>query len=618
MAPNQYRGFRKVKWTSEIVINEIKRIHSLEENLNATNIRKKYSSLYYAASRHCGSWQEALSQAGFKYETLNRSVLSKEEILNEIKALSLQGEDLSTKNVRKNHKKLHDYAYRKFGSWKNACLKLGIEVNSRKQWSEDKVISEIKRFHDSGESLHSRNLQEKYNSLLKAAIRYYSSWDNAVTRAGFDIHEVKRSGKREASRKISEAAIKRNNSIENLEYQKEKIIGELREMYSSGVGFSYKSFSNGYSGLRERMIKYFGSIENAINEAGFDYENIKKKNRVRKWTIDKILSEIKRIHSNDEPLNVSYIIQNHRPLYRACVAHIGSWDEALGLVGIDYNKIKNNVIENVKQKSTIYTESYVIQELRKMKSLGMVLSKKNISEYSSPLIDACYNRFGSLENAINAAGFKYSEEYNLARKDWLNRQMEVQQKWSPELIINEILRLKTDGSPLTTSYIKRHHQSLYDGANNHIGSWAKAVEAAGLNYQEIREDKHKASYCGMLFEKLVDELLSELGILYKKHDHDKWNPDYVLKNDVWMDAKLSQWTVFESKTIDRYIQHCKLLVIVYMRGRRGDIGDEIINEKVRLLSVYNLIKQLHKYKQAYYVNKIAEIENKLSEFENWV
>jgi hypothetical protein len=120
-----------------------------------------------------------------------------------------------------------------------------------------------------------------------------------------------------------------------------------------------------------------------------------------------------------------------------------------------------------------------------------------------------------------------------------------------------------------------------------------------------------------LFEKLVDELLIDIGVVYEKYEHERWNPDYILHNNVWMDAKLSQWTVFESNTIERYKEHCRMLTIVYMRGRRGEISDIIIDKNVRLISVYKFIKQLPKYKQKKYHEAISEIKTILHEFEMW-
>jgi hypothetical protein len=115
---------------------------------------------------------------------------------------------------------------------------------------------------------------------------------------------------------------------------------------------------------------------------------------------------------------------------------------------------------------------------------------------------------------------------------------------------------------------------------------------------------------GKLFERVVNELLIDLKINYKKVYNQKLNPDYVLKNKVWMDAKLSRWTITQSscKTLEKYEPHCNLLSIIYLRG---EVMDKMITKKTRILSVHLLIKQLPRHLQSIYTEKCNEIEKML-------
>ena len=60
----------------------------------------------------------------------------------------------------------------------------------------------------------------------------------------------------------------------------------------------------------------------------------------------------------------------------------------------------------------------------------------------------------------------------------------------------------------------------------------EVVIKAGFNYENIREDRYQSSRYGLIFEKILDELLKEMGIHYKKYSHKQWNPDYLLNNNV--------------------------------------------------------------------------------------
>lgn len=118
--------------------------------------------------------------------------------------------------------------------------------------------------------------------------------------------------------------------------------------------------------------------------------------------------------------------------------------------------------------------------------------------------------------------------------------------------------------------------------------------------------RHAIDY-GKLFERMVDELLIELNIYYKKGYNKKIKPDYVFKNNIWADAKLSRWTITQPscETVEKYEPYCTLLNIIYLRG---EVLDKMITKKTRLISVHLLIKQLPKHLQRVYSERCNEIE----------
>ena len=487
----------------------------------------------------------------------------------------------------------------------------------RIKWNKKKVIEEINALADSGEGLYTRNVTRVNNSLLKAARRYYGTWEKALTKAGFDYEAVKRQGREEGSKRISDGARERYLNDDYIAKQKESIKERLRTMHHENPLLTHSYLLENGNGILAMIHKYFGTIEEAMKEVGIDYGEIKKKTTRRKWSDEHIVEQLEKIIRNNEPLNVAYIIERHRQLYRSCVEYLGSWDKALALVGVDYASIKEEHRERMKSMATQYSKEYVISELHQMKKSDVPLTRKWIKARSESLYDACYNRFGSLQMAVIAAGFDYVEEMEKAKSLWLQRQREVQMKWHKEAVVYEIKLLHEEGNLLSSSFIRNMHHSLYDGAVNRFGSWGLAIEAAGFAYDEIREDSRNASYCGRLFEDMVDELFLELGVVYEKYAHEKYDPDYVFDHNVWADAKLSQWTVYSSDTIENYLKHCRYLIIVYMRGRRGEVGDRCELPNVRFISVFNYIKQLPKYRQLYYSKEIERIDDILKTFEEW-
>jgi len=58
-------------------------------------------------------------------------------------------------------------------------------------------------------------------------------------------------------------------------------------------------------------------------------------------------------------------------------------------------------------------------------------------------------------------------------------------KWSAEIVISAIKRLRKQGKPLNPSYISKHYKSLETAAYSYCGSWKSAVEAAGIPYDSV-------------------------------------------------------------------------------------------------------------------------------------
>lgn len=85
----------------------------------------------------------------------------------------------------------------------------------------------------------------------------------------------------------------------------------------------------------------------------------------------------------------------------------------------------------------------------------------------------CYPISGHLPTPLQAS----CQEYKM-----------VMQRWSRELIAQEIKRLHEEGHTLRHSEVAIKHQRLVSAAVRYFGSWAAAVTAAGINYTEIRKE----------------------------------------------------------------------------------------------------------------------------------
>lgn len=127
----------------------------------------------------------------------------------------------------------------------------------------------------------------------------------------------------------------------------------------------------------------------------------------------------------------------------------------------------------------LWTKEKLIAEIKRLHAEGVDLSPTAIQKTHSALFSSARSgsHFGSWRDAIEAAGLDYDD---------LKR---VKQRWSREEILLRIREMHTQGHDLLDPKFKIKNRSLYLAACAHryFGSWRRAVEAAGLDHETMRE-----------------------------------------------------------------------------------------------------------------------------------
>ena len=91
-----------------------------------------------------------------------------------------------------------------------------------------------------------------------------------------------------------------------------------------------------------------------------------------------------------------------------------------------------------------------------------------------PSVYAAADRiFGSWEAAITMCGLDYS-------------QIRKYKRWSNTAVIDRIRQLHEEGQPISSQSVQVNHKSLYMAAIKRFRGWKRAVEAAGIDYRQIR------------------------------------------------------------------------------------------------------------------------------------
>ena len=129
----------------------------------------------------------------------------------------------------------------------------------------------------------------------------------------------------------------------------------------------------------------------------------------------------------------------------------------------------------------VWTKDKLIAEIRRLHAEGVDLSPTSIQKSHSALFASARSRshFGSWRAAIEAAHLDYDEFKR------------VKGCWSHEEIIAQIREMHAQGHDLLDPRFKVKNRSLYLAACAHryFGSWRRAVEAAGLDHETMREGR---------------------------------------------------------------------------------------------------------------------------------
>ncbi|MBV9863847.1 MAG: hypothetical protein JO316_00705 [Abitibacteriaceae bacterium] len=129
----------------------------------------------------------------------------------------------------------------------------------------------------------------------------------------------------------------------------------------------------------------------------------------------------------------------------------------------------------------VWTREKLIEAIRSLHDQGVDLSPTAIQKTHSALFSSARSRshFGTWRAAIEAAGLPYED---------IKR---VKQRWSRDEILRQIREHDKQGDDLLHPSFKIKHRSLYLAACAHryFGSWRRAIEAAGLDHETMRESR---------------------------------------------------------------------------------------------------------------------------------
>lgn len=260
-------------WTKETVIHEIRDMYSNNEDLSYLAVRKRrQSALETAATKIFGGWYAALVAAEIPEDVVRalrrKSPLGREfkpsgywnspTIIREIRQLQAGGVDLSDLAAKIEVPHLHSVACKNFGSWYSALEAAGIDPDlhrrqaSKNYWTKKLILSKLRDYVKENKTLDLMN--DRDPRLYRAAIKRFGGLRAALTEAGLDSEQL----------------------LSRTSWSEERIVTNIRQLVEMEESLSSTTVQNGHSALHGAAIRYYGSWENAVRAAGFDYDQIRR------------------------------------------------------------------------------------------------------------------------------------------------------------------------------------------------------------------------------------------------------------------------------------------------------------------------------------------------------
>ncbi|WP_216831703.1 hypothetical protein [Alkalihalobacterium elongatum] len=374
---------KRRKWNEEMVREILLKVNS-ESNLTLTYLYGNYGGMVRAIKEDYGSLEQGLKKFGFSYNEINK--LEKwppEKVIERLIDYYKQG-ILTISFLRENDWKLLYGARECFGSLENASKVCGIpyhEIRQSNIWSSKVDVDNLLlQLYRKG-LLTPMYVREHGDGLLGACKKFYGSLENAVEANGVSYKEI----------------------LQREDWNKEKVIIHLREMYNDGIPIQSIYLKTNYPQIHAACIRHFGSFLNAITSAGFTIEEIYG---TEKWNKERIISKLQELGVEGVLMTENFAIE-FRPLYKACYREFGSFIQACEEAGLSVNVIKENRPYIDKKK---WEKDEVINELYEWFYVKRK-SHRDLFTENSKLEKQARDHFGTLLKALNEIDIDYEERW---------------------------------------------------------------------------------------------------------------------------------------------------------------------------------------------------------------
>jgi hypothetical protein len=250
-----------------------------------------------------------------------------------------------------------------------------------------------------------------------------------------------------------------DNNPRNKIWTPEKVIAGLKAFYAPWTGTSPPSLEEVNPPLHGGARRVFGTFKAAMLAAGLPYPPHPHPNDTE------VIAALRKMHAEGRDLSLK-AVSNRRggSLLGPALHRFGSWRKAVEAAGIDYA-----TVERIRE----WDRDTIIAELRRRHREDLPTDGGAVQRQDLRLWAAARRQFGSHLNATEGAGIPPEP----VPPEWT---------WSAAQFQDALRELHAAGADLFRGRIRRSHRDLFYAARKRLGSWRKAIESIGLNYDSIR------------------------------------------------------------------------------------------------------------------------------------
>ncbi|MCC6425077.1 MAG: hypothetical protein IT447_16510 [Phycisphaerales bacterium] len=174
------------------------------------------------------------------------------------------------------------------------------------------------------------------------------------------------------------------------------LLKAIRQLHRQGYDLSYNALARTHQAIISASAYYFGSYRKAVVQAGFDYDQIRKK---PKWSEQKIVAVIRKLRRDGEDLNWRSVILRRDEVGRAASAAVkphlfGSWNEAVEAAGLNPRRVS---------RYRRWTAEEVVTVLRQRNERKLPINALAIQRELPGLYTAAVRHYGAYDFAIREA-----------------------------------------------------------------------------------------------------------------------------------------------------------------------------------------------------------------------